>query len=171
MCRSRAAGPYASVTRDAIVFLCGQGNDKHGKWTVKAHFADADDFEEGLARVTDCERTGYINPRGEMVIHFRFHQAENFHHGVAPVAQKSTGAEYQPEKWGLIDRTGAWVVTPEFDSPVSDNGMFRAQKQAGDSTSHLLLKPDGNVVCQWLVPLTHDILPTPIPQPPLRPPE
>jgi hypothetical protein len=56
----------------------------------------------------------------DLVIAARFESAGNFHRGVAPVLVD--------KRWGLIDRTGAWVVQPRYGNvrPGSD-GLFAVQ--------------------------------------------
>jgi hypothetical protein len=53
----------------------------------------------------------------EIAIAPQFEQAGNFHHGVAPVLQD--------RRWGLIDRTGKWVVQPRYSSMLrGGDGLF-----------------------------------------------
>jgi WG containing repeat len=56
----------------------------------------------------------------EILIVPQFEEAGNFHKGVAPVLLD--------KRWGLIDRSGAWVVRPRYASMLrGGNGLFGVQ--------------------------------------------
>jgi len=111
--------------------------DKTGGVVVKPRFhqigleewmRDTRLFSEGLAPVKlfgdsgKPDKWGYINPRGEPAIELRFTGVEYFRNGLARVRvggclsrvrglMQCTGG-----KWGLIDRTGVFVLAAKFDA-------------------------------------------------------
>jgi len=118
--------------------------DRHGNWVVKPQFRASSrqsDFSEGLACVPTNDATlqfpfasgtnpefkwGYLNPHGELVIGFRFKEANAFSEGLAAVSEKiqaddgdeKTGGHSMPppfSKGGYIDKTGKYVIPPQFD--------------------------------------------------------
>ena len=99
---------------------------KNGKWgfidrtgtpVIAARFDFAETFSDGLAAVSVEGKMGYVNARGEMVIRPRFDQAGDFREGWAAVSVQVPGNDDEDpeEKFGLIDKTGAFIVPPTFD--------------------------------------------------------
>lgn len=84
--------------------------DKTGKLVLKADFAGASRFSQGLAAVqmTRGGRAGYIDETGTLVIPTQFDLADPFAEGYAAVMKN--------HKWGYIDRTGQVVIPIEFDA-------------------------------------------------------
>ena len=104
---------------DSLAVYCSEGkrgfyNLYTGEIAVPAQFRRAWVFREGLAGVQRNGNIGFINTRGETVIGFRFPYHGNpltefvFHDGHCVVAD-TTG------RCGVIDRTGAWLIPPEYD--------------------------------------------------------
>lgn len=81
--------------------------DKTGKWMFRTRFQGAGNFHEGLASVTNGDRTGFVAKDGRVTIPLKFDDAHDFSGGVAPVAVNG--------KWGVIDRKGRWAIKPRFD--------------------------------------------------------
>lgn len=67
-------------------------------------------FHEGLAKVWDNNKFGYINTRGELVIEPQFEFAENFAEGVAIIRKD--------DKYGVIDNTGRYIVENIYEKFV-----------------------------------------------------
>jgi hypothetical protein len=65
-------------------------------------------FSEGLARVIDDDRVGFIDSTGHAVIEPAYDSARPFSEGLAAVAVG--------ERWGYIDRTGRVVVPLQYDA-------------------------------------------------------
>ncbi len=74
-------------------------------------------FSEGLAAVMKDGKIGFINARNEVVIPFKFDYTYKcgmydigylFHNGYCIMSDKDG-------KFGLIDKSGNWVVEPEYD--------------------------------------------------------
>jgi hypothetical protein len=105
--------------------------DKTGAFAVKPEFAEADEFAEGLARVTLDSKSppkwGYINTKGEWAIQPQFVFADNFSEGVAAVGIAYDGEDEDKEhgarkylfppkaRCGYIDKSGKWVVPAKYD--------------------------------------------------------
>lgn len=127
--------------------------DRSGQWVVPPRyraFSPYSNFSEGLACVaTNCGPTndalntqfkwGYINKKGEQVIDFNFDGASEFSEGLAAVSKKLK-ADYVDEKngkhlipspfskGGYIDKTGKYVIPPQFDSVWSfSEGLARVR--------------------------------------------
>jgi len=69
-------------------------------YKVKHHFS------EGLARVIENNRWGYIDKTGEYVIPPKFTKALDFKNGLAPVMLKND--------WGFINKKGEFVIEPKY---------------------------------------------------------
>jgi hypothetical protein len=59
------------------------------------------------------KKWGYGNLRGEIVIPPYFDAVESFQGPIARVALTQTTGE---SLWGVIDRTGKWIITPTYDT-------------------------------------------------------
>jgi hypothetical protein len=92
--------------------------DRTGKVAIPPQFINAFSFREGMAPAAvkaDAPydvKWGYINPRGEFVIPPRFGRAFSFYEGMAAVREEPGGPDYLPPDYGLIDKTGQYVVKP-----------------------------------------------------------
>ena len=87
---------------------------RDGKVVVKPKYQHAWVFSEGLAAVVENGRVKFINPQGEVVINHLFAYNEDdfgyvFHNGRCAVRDGVSG------KMGLIDRSGEWVLPPDYD--------------------------------------------------------
>lgn len=110
--------------------------DNKGNLAIPLKFNDAEDFSEGYALVGTfyankvCagglmteNHYGFINKKGEVVIPFKFADQhwlliDGFHCGLAAMG------DYQPNniyagKLGYIDKTGTFVIKPQYDSADS----------------------------------------------------
>ena len=91
------------------------------------------DFSEGLTPVRTENQWGYIDKTGKVVIAPRFVGAGRFRNGIARVAtdgwnfgrdvvcsQECSGmtAIAWPWPWGYIDRSGKFVIPPQFDQAL-----------------------------------------------------
>lgn len=104
--------------------------DQTGKFKLKAtHWGSGSDFSEGLASVTFWDREefkrGYLNCEGETVIPPSFDFAGFFRHGRACV-----GIE---DRYGVIDRSGNFVVEPRFSDTFHFNEGFAAVSDDANS--------------------------------------
>ena len=85
--------------------------DRSGKMVIPPQFSDAGPFSEGLAAVqidSTGDQEGYIDKSGKLVITgAEFSVARAFSEGLAAVQGKN-------EKYGFIDKTGKFVIPPQF---------------------------------------------------------
>ncbi len=65
-------------------------------------------FSEGLMRLRDRFRTGFVDKKFEWVIPPKYEAAWEFSDGLAPI--RTAG------KWGYIDKNGNEIVPPKYDS-------------------------------------------------------
>ncbi|WMI69459.1 WG repeat-containing protein [Mangrovimonas sp. YM274] len=97
-------GEFTYAKKDDFV---GFINNK-GEWVVEPQFDKARAFLNGLAPVMLKNKWGYINTSGELVIDYKFKDADVFSKdGLAPVKLK--------KRWGFIDKTGKLVIQDEYD--------------------------------------------------------
>jgi hypothetical protein len=86
----------------------------HGQLVIDCQFCDAGDFSEGLADVTyssddESPLYGYIDKTGQMIIPEQFTSTCDFNkNGFAMVRD-------QNYKWRLIDRSGNFILPPEYN--------------------------------------------------------
>jgi hypothetical protein len=81
-------------------------NSVAGKMRIAPQFDDAWPFSEGLARVKQNGKWGFIDKAGALAIPPSFEEAESFSEDLARVKQNG--------KWGFIDRAGKVVVAPGY---------------------------------------------------------
>ncbi|MFM7078332.1 MAG: WG repeat-containing protein [Bacteroidota bacterium] len=90
--------------------------DKTGKSVIRPNFKECGDFSEGMCVVKSPNRTyGYIDKSGKLTIPYQFEKAEPFSNGVAAVRSN--------RKWGLIDKSGRYLINPSFDELMVDGNM------------------------------------------------
>ena len=84
-------------------------------------------LSEGLVPVGIKEKTGFMDGAGQLVIAPQFEDAEDFSEGLAPVKVRSEETTWCPRepsgsrkgftmKWGYIDKTGKFVIPPQYES-------------------------------------------------------
>src|SRR5690554_5998565 len=64
-------------------------------------------FNEGLARIKQDGKWGYLDATGKEVIPFEYDDAGSFSEGLAPVMKR--------KKWGYIDKSGRVVIDLHYD--------------------------------------------------------
>lgn len=106
---------------------------------VAPRFDVAEKFgNNGLAKVKNENKWGYINLKGEEVVSLSFDEMGDFYYGLAPV--KSNG------KWGYINAQGHMAVHPRFDAV---SGVWRdglSAVQAGGKWGYI--DPEGETVIE-----------------------
>ena len=80
--------------------------DRTGKYKIKPQFDIAEEFSEGLARVSIHGKIGYIDTTGKLQIPAQFFDGYDFNEGMARVRVN--------EMMGYIDTTGKFIVPPRF---------------------------------------------------------
>lgn len=104
---------------DSLSVFCSEGkrgyyNSFSGEIAVPAQYRRAWVFSDGLAAVQKNGNIGFIDHKGNVVIDFQFPFHGNplssflFRNGVCVVANEDG-------KCGVIDKTGTWIVQPEYD--------------------------------------------------------
>ncbi len=105
--------------------------DKTGKIVIEPQFQGAGDFSEGLASVAISDggyKEGYVDRTGKIVLEPKWDTAGKFSEGVAWVGFDQAKREYKignktyysspsdsfDYKFGLIDKTGKYIVEPTF---------------------------------------------------------
>ena len=107
-------------SRDSLAVFCsekkrGYYNMYTGEIAIPAQYRRAWVFAEGLAAVQKNGMIGFIDHKGNTVIDFKYPFHGNplsefvFENGRCVVAD-SLG------KCGIIDKTGAWLIKPEYDN-------------------------------------------------------
>lgn len=98
--------------------------DKSGKYAINPQFSRVASFFEGLAQVEIDGKCGYIDKSGKVAIEPQFgctladpeyllspfrgkKHAGDFFEGLASVKVE--------DKWGVIDKTGKYIVNPQFE--------------------------------------------------------
>jgi hypothetical protein len=82
--------------------------DTTGKLIIPAKFANAFDFNEGLAAARMKSLYGFINTKGEFVIPPKYSYAEGFRNGSAVIFKDSTA--------GILYKDGREVLYPNYSS-------------------------------------------------------
>ena len=91
--------------------------DKKGNMIVPFKFDYISDYSEGLAVYSEKNHWnndysyGYLDKKGEVSIKGAWSGASRFSEGLAAV----NVGDHTNGKWGLIDKTGSFVVEPEYD--------------------------------------------------------
>ena len=86
-----------------------------GSWLAEPRFTDADNFQNGVARVMVDELYGYIDANGEWLIEPAYDYTSGFQYGFAEVQQG--------KKRGIVSAAGKLVLPVKYDelSAVSDD--------------------------------------------------
>ncbi len=88
-------------------------------------------FSDGLAAVLQRDGCGFVDTTGREVISLRFKYCSDFDSGAAPVGVGG--------RWGLIDRTGAYLLRPEYDQVRQVSGAF-PPKRKKDAATFVVMK-------------------------------
>ncbi len=92
-----------------------------GKEVIKAEYADAGIFSDGLAAVKVDGKWGYINPSNSFVVKPMYDFTLKFTNGLSSV-QKN-------KKWGYINTKGEEVIPIEYDATgFFSNGLANVKK-------------------------------------------
>lgn len=126
----------APSRNDSLAVFCsdskrGYYNMYTGEIAIPAQYRRAWIFSEGLAAVQRNGNIGFINRRGDVVIDFKYPFHGNplsefvFEDGHCVVADTSG-------KCGVIDKTGSWLIRPEYDN-ISSYNEYAIVTKAGVS--------------------------------------
>lgn len=111
-----------------------------GKIVIPAKFNSARYFSEGLAPVSNGRRWGFVDYSGKLKIPFKFRIARSFDQGLA-LAKNASG------KWGYIDKSGNWVIYPNFNRTYPFyNGIanVRVDNPSGKNPYRGFINKDGS---------------------------
>lgn len=100
--------------------------DKTGNVAIKPKFSYVSLFSEGLAYAEskDTRQRGYINRTGKFILTFDYMPnlfPGDFTEGLAPIGKN--------DKWGFIDKSGAFVIAPEYDGVNSFSEGFASVRK------------------------------------------
>ena len=127
--------------------------DRTGKMVIPPQFDTADRFSEGLAFVKKGKQVGYINRQGKFALRSPFDPSQPFSDGLTPISlpKQSQGfidktgaialrlpteayagpflqglaiARDKNYRFGIMDKTGKFVVKPQFVSPKGDMDVY-----------------------------------------------
>ncbi|MDA3843916.1 MAG: WG repeat-containing protein, partial [Candidatus Kapabacteria bacterium] len=91
--------------------------DKEGQIKINPQFSKVNDFSDDICAVRNDEgKWGYIDIEGKIVINYQFDGAEPFINSKSVVKQDS--------KFGLIDKTGSYIINPQYTRMLDDGDMY-----------------------------------------------
>lgn len=137
--------------------------DKTGHFVLPPQFDDAGSFHEGLAWASRWEkghgkRLGYIDASGQWAISRPgLVAAGDFAEGLAPAAVLH--GQSREENWGFIDRTGEWVIQPQFAMAFSfaeGRARVRFGGFAGHDAKYGFIDRTGKLVIQAVYERAND---------------
>lgn len=129
-----------SADNDSLVVYTQYGkrgyfNSKTGEIVIPPIYKKAWIFSDGLAAVLKADSLYFINPQGKQVLKYRYYRNDSyflngakdycFHDGLCAMYDGN-------KKYGIIDKSGKWVVAPEYDKICRETG----------STTLFVLKKD-----------------------------
>ena len=142
---------------NAAIGQCKYVNYAGGK-ICKMPIALAGHFSDGLAQVQFCERVGFVDKQGNLVIPFDFTKSSNFTEGLAPVVPPRSFAdsiilnygrphgEVTPQlKTGYIDKAGALKIPAIFEEGKNFSGGLAAVKLSIGANSWRLIDTTGTI--------------------------
>lgn len=88
-----------------------------GKLVIPVQYEEVGGFHEGVASVKVGEKYFFINKSGKKAFDKAFFAVGDFSEGLACAAAGEG-------KWGYIDRTGKWIISPRFQwASAFENGQ------------------------------------------------
>jgi hypothetical protein len=114
-------------------------NLETGAWSAAEPWLGSARYVPTLFPARQAGEWGFINGEGELVIEFRYEDAQDFSDGMAAVRVG--------DEWGYIDESGVMAIEPRFDSayPFND-GLAQVMTPSGigymDKTGELVIPND-----------------------------
>lgn len=102
--------------------------DRCGNFAIPAEYDHAKSFRVGLAPVKKNGKWGYIDTNNTVIIDFQFDYANCF-------SEETEVAIVEQSKMGIIDINGNYILPPEFDNIINEEGY--------GLMSNALLEKDG----------------------------
>lgn len=93
--------------------------DQSGKTIVPFKFNFLHSYSDGLAQYTESNhwnngsQYGFVDTNGNISIKAKWDRACDFSEGLAAVRV----GDYETGKWGVIDKSGNFIVEPKYDAP------------------------------------------------------
>ncbi len=132
------------IEQDGVMVEKWKLIDKEGKY-LNGLFDYVGWFSEGLCVVVKDKLDGIINKEGELIIEYRFKGLHpGFYNGYC-------GASLDGEKWGFIDKSGEFIIPPQWDcvSSFQDNGtakVYIVGGLRGENTKIGYIDKQGNYI-------------------------
>ena len=92
--------------------------DRNGKFVIEPTFDSGHPFSDGLAWVEEEYRSGYVDKNGKWVISDSTYQAKSSFINGRAIVENYAGEE------GVIDKTGKFVINPQFSRMLPDGDRF-----------------------------------------------
>lgn len=122
--------------------------DNKGNWIVEPAYDKVRAFKNGLAPVMKDKKWGYINTKGEVVIPFKYKDAEIFSEdGLAPVKVAKL--------WGFVNAKGELVISDQYVITAGGFSIFKKNNEKGfiDGLARVkmkktwvFIKPNGDIL-------------------------
>jgi len=94
----------------------------------------ADDFINGMARVSKDKKFGFIGTDGKILIPLKYNNAHNFSEGVAAVKE---------DKWGFINEKGNYVIPAKYDDAVT---FYQGNAVVAEGTKRYYIDHEGKYI-------------------------
>lgn len=98
----------ANINPSHLAHTIGGYINPKGEFAIKTSYADAKEFNDGLAAINIDKKWGYIDTLGNVVIKPSYKTAGQFSEGLAAVQTDNN-------KWGFINKSGIFIIKPTFD--------------------------------------------------------
>ena len=119
-------------------------NINTGKIVVEAKFDRAWVFSEGLGAVVMDNKVGFVNNKGEFIIPCQYNYLRNYKNKTDFLFKDGyCTAINEIGKHGLIDKTGKWIINPEYDyinKPINGFRIIQKGDYYGLLDSTLILR-------------------------------
>lgn len=132
--------------RDTLTVFSRKGkrgflNVNDGQIVIEAQYDKAWVFSEGLGAVVKDEKIGFINANNELVIPFQYDYSYRNGHAIDYIFRDGYCTMTDERgACGLIDKSGNWVVEPQYDCIWTPHGEgYRIVK---DGDKYGLLNPE-----------------------------
>ena len=125
---------------------------RDGELAIPYSFAWAGDFHDGLAAVAITKgRYGYIDKTGRVILQApNWFEAGDFSEGLAAVqvevVNDSVYRGYKDRKYAFIDRTGRFVISPQFDTVGKFSEGLTLFMQTGERHGYGFIDANGRVL-------------------------
>lgn len=137
--RPHLTGPWGSFCEGlAPVQVDGKWGfmDQTGDIVIEPQYSDVRNFSEGLAAVEGKDGWDYIDRTGKTVLKLSSGPVGEFNGGLAPAWEPAEGTLLG--EYGFIDKTGQFVIAPQFSCALefSDDGLAPVQIGVESSTDN-----------------------------------